>query len=145
MERTGKNMGRFVVELEIVNNENWVRAKNGDIEPAKVRRKTIPGVVDSGAAYLVLPKSVAVELGLPIKAKKIKVRYADGRRATRAEADEIRLNLLGRDGLFAAIVEPNRDTALIGAIVLDALDLLVDCNHQRLVPRDPDMILSEIE
>ncbi len=145
MKTKGDKMGRFSVDLEIANNEDLVRAKSGDIDPAKVRRTTLRGVVDSGAAYLVLPKSVAVELGLPIKAKKIKVRYADGRRAVRAEADEVRLQLLGRDGLFAAIIEPNRETALIGAIVLEALDLLVDCNHQRLVPRDPDMILSEIE
>lgn len=145
MDRMGGYMGRLTVDVEIVNNEDLVEAKRGHLDPSKVRRKTIRGVVDSGEAYLVLPKSVVAELGLPMKAKKIKVRYADGRRGMRSEADEIRLNLLGRDGLFAAIVEPNRDTALIGAIVLEALDLLVDCNRQQLVPRDPDTILSEIE
>ena len=35
--------------------------------------------------------------------------------------------------------------ALIGAIVLEALDLLVDCRKQRLYPRDPDYVVSEIE
>ena len=51
----------------------------------------------------------------------------------------------GRDGHFTAVVEPKRDTALIGAIVLEDLDFLADCTKGRLVPRDPDYIVSEIE
>jgi hypothetical protein len=47
--------------------------------------------------------------------------------------------------LVNAIVEPARESALIGAIVLEDLDLLVDCANQRLVPRDPNQIISEIE
>jgi hypothetical protein len=57
----------------------------------------------------------------------------------------VRLHLQGRDGIFTAVVEPKRDTALIGAIVLEDLDFLVDCQKQRLVPRDPDFVVSEIE
>jgi hypothetical protein len=53
--------------------------------------------------------------------------------------------LQGRDSIFKAAVEPKRDTALIGAIVLEDLDFLVDCEKQRLVPRDPRFIVSEAE
>lgn len=35
--------------------------------------------------------------------------------------------------------------AMIGAIVLEALDLLVDCKNQRVVPRDPRSPIYEIE
>jgi hypothetical protein len=52
---------------------------------------------------------------------------------------------MGRHGLFSAIVEPKRATALIGAIVLEELDLMVDCTTQTLHPRDPKGIVSEIE
>ena len=38
-----------------------------------------------------------------------------------------------------------RSDALLGAIVLEELDLLVDCTTQSLHPRDPDMIVTEIE
>ena len=55
------------------------------------------------------------------------------------------LKLLGRDSTFTAISEPKRDTALIGAIVLEDLDLLVDCAAQRVVPRDPKGETFEIE
>jgi hypothetical protein len=46
--------------------------------------------------------------------------------------------------IFTAIVEPKRATALIGAIVLEDLDPLVDCTNQRLVPRDLSGPLSDI-
>jgi predicted aspartyl protease len=138
-------MGRFTIEFEIANNRDLGNSLTGHLDSAKVRRKTIQGVVDSGATRLVLPLAVATELGLPIKKKKVKVRYADGRRSLRTEVEEVRLYLLGRDGIFSAVVEPKRDTALIGAIVLEELDFLVDCTKGRLVPRDPDYVVSEIE
>ncbi len=76
---------------------------------------------------------------------KVRVRYADGRSAKRTLAQGAFVTLLGRDGIFTAIVEPNRKDALIGAIVLEDLDLLVDYTHQRLVPRDPKIAVYEIE
>jgi predicted aspartyl protease len=142
-ERNG--MGRFSVDLELANYGDIIKAAEGTLDPAKVRRKTIRGVVDSGAALMVLPKSVVKELGLPSQPGKVKVRYADGRHGTRSQAGAIQVTLNGRSNLFSAIVEPKRESALIGAIVLEALDLLVDCNKQRLVPRDPDFVVSEIE
>lgn len=141
----GQEVGRFAIEFEVANNRDLTLALEGKLDPAKVRRVKIRGTVDPGASLLVLPAAVVKELGLPIKKSKIKVRYADGRRMLRAEADEARVYLQGRDGTFRAIVEPKRETALIGAIVLEDLDFLVDSRKERLVPRDPDYILSEVE
>jgi predicted aspartyl protease len=140
-----KKMSRFSVEFEVVNEGDLVNALSGHLDPSKVRRKKLMGVVDPGASRLVLPLAVVKELGLPIKKSKVKVRYADGRRAVRQEADRARVFLQGRDGAFTAIVEPKRETALIGAIVLEDLDFLVDPRKERLVPRDPDYVVSEIE
>jgi predicted aspartyl protease len=137
-------MGRFAVAVKIANNDDLAQVRLGLLEPAKVRQLTIDGVVDSGAARLVLPQKIAEQLGLP-HAVKVKVQYADGRRAIRNKVKEVYLEIMGRDGTFSAIVEPKRRTALIGAIVLEELDYLVDCTHHRLVPRDPRYVVSEIE
>jgi hypothetical protein len=77
--------------------------------------------------------------------KAVRVRYADGRRTQRKETDGVQVEILGRQAIFNAVVEPKRENALIGAIVLEALDLLVDCKEQRLVPRDPGGPIFEIE
>src|SRR5436190_15272930 len=109
-----------------------------------VRRMTVRGVVDTGATRLVLPKSVAKVLGVqPVG--KINACYADGRKAVRQLVDGVHLELLGRSSVFKAAVEPRRETALIGAIVLEDLDFLVDPVQQRLYPRDPKMIVAELE
>jgi hypothetical protein len=73
------------------------------------------------------------------------VRYADQRRERRMLVSNVWLQLLGRHGVFSAVVEPQRTDALIGAIVLEELDLLVDCGTQSLHPREPDLIVTEIE
>ena len=55
------------------------------------------------------------------------------------------VGLLGCHDTFSAVVVPKRRTALIRAIVLENLDLLVDCQRQRLIPRDPSGPIYEIE
>src|SRR5262245_47045280 len=121
MKKKENKMGRFSVDVEISNYLDDAKAEEGTLDPAKVRRVTIKGLVDSGATRMVLPASVVKALGLPLKKSKTKVKYADGRRGLRKEVAAAHLKLQGRDGIFTAIVEPDRDTALIGAIVLEDL------------------------
>ena len=137
-------MSRFFVAFEVANNDDLAAVRRGDLEPAKVRRVTLSGLVHSGASRLVLPKAVVEQLGLPIT-EHVKVTYADRRSAMRPVVQGVHVALQGRDSIFKAMVEPKRDTALIGAIVLEDLDFLVDCEKKLLVPRDPKFILSEAE
>jgi clan AA aspartic protease len=137
-------VGRFSIDFEVANYVDIYNAQQGTLKPDKVRRFIIRGVVDSGAAAFVLPESVVKKLGLQIT-RKVQVRYADGRRARRSAAQAAYVKILDRDSTFTAVVEPDRDTALIGAIVLEDLDLLVDCKNQRVIPRDPRIAIYEIE
>jgi predicted aspartyl protease len=142
--RGANGVGRFSVDIEVANNDDLALVRRGLVQPDQVRRETVPAIVDSGAPMLVLPQALVKRLGLPLGGA-VKVRYADGRGAQRRQAKGVFLKLLGRDTTLPALVEPKRKTALIGAIVLEALDLLVDCTHQRVVPRDPRGAIYEIE
>ena len=144
IKEKGKTMGRFSVEVELANFVDAANAETGALAADLVRRVNILGVVDSGASRLVLPAAVVKQLGLKPK-RKVRVKYADGRRALRDEVDGVQLGMAGRTGVFKAVVEPKRETALIGAIVLEDLDFLVDCDRQRVVPRDPKYVVSELE
>jgi predicted aspartyl protease len=137
-------MGRFSVQLVLANNRDVVQAAPDVAIPDGVKHLVLAGIVDSGAARLVLPQRTVHELQLQGHGETT-VRYADGRRAKRSVVGNVWLQLLGRDGVFSAVVEPDRSDALIGAIVLEELDLLVDCTTQTLRPREPDSILTEIE
>ncbi|MBI3464605.1 MAG: aspartyl protease family protein [Planctomycetes bacterium] len=142
--RGTRRMGRFAVGIELANNRDLLKAEDGELPDEKVRRVRIRGVVDTGASRLVIPKTVVEQLGLKVTGK-VGVRYADGRRAVRSVVDNVHVSLLGRSSVFKATVEPKRDSVLIGAIVLEDLDFLVDPQHERLLPRDPKMIISEAE
>jgi predicted aspartyl protease len=132
------------MKLELANNVDVIRAESGDIQSDLVRRYDVDGVVDTGAAHLVLPGKAAQSLGLT-KSWDATVRYADGHTQRRPVVKNVWLRLCDRESVFSAIVEPNRDTALIGAIVLEELDLMVDCVTQQLHPRDPHGLITEIE
>jgi clan AA aspartic protease len=137
-------MGRFSIDVELANLHDVLSAREGQLAPEKIRRAVVKGVVDTGATRLVLPESVVNQLGLEIVGT-TKVKYADQRIAERAVARYVQLKYAGREGAFTVTVEPDRKTALIGALVLEDLDLIVDCTAGRLVPRDPNQLLSEEE
>jgi predicted aspartyl protease len=137
-------MGRSRVNVDLANYRDIVKAEDGTLAPEKVRRTTIAGVVDSGATRLVLPQKVVELLGLS-SVGTVGVRYADQRRARRTKVRDVWRKLLDRDSTFTAIVEPKRKDALIGAIVLEELDFVVDCVTQTIHPRDPKRIIAEIE
>jgi predicted aspartyl protease len=128
----------------LANYEEVKWAAGGFIPPEQIHRTTVPGVVDTGAARLVLPPSAVVALGL-VETGRTVVKFADGRREPRATVNDVQLEYQGRSGVFSAVVEPGRTDALIGAIVLEELDLLADCKAKALLPRDPNATITEVE
>ena len=140
----GESVGTFNVEFKVANGDDLALARRGLLPPDEVRTAGLSGLVDTGATRLVLPAWVVDQLDLPEQGT-TRVRYADQRRAEKKVVGQVQLYLLGRSGTFTAVVEPDRKDALIGAFVLEELDLLVDPRLGRLIPRDPDMILTELE
>ena len=138
-----QDASRFKVDFEIANGDDLALARHGKLSPDRIRRLTLAGWIDTGSARLVLPGRAVAALGLP-EAGTTRVRYADQRGGVRAVVEQAQFYLLGRSMSFNAIVEPDREDALIGSLVLETLDLLVDPFYERLIPRDPTMIFSEI-
>jgi hypothetical protein len=132
----GADVERFSVEIEVANDGDLVLVHDGRIQPDQVRRETLRGVVNPRVMRLVLPEAVVQRLGLP-PGDLAPVRYADGRRGRLPLVRGVFVRLLDRDGTYSAISDPDRETALIGGMVLGDLDLMVDDAGHRLVPRDP--------
>ncbi len=137
-------VGRFSVEVDLASNRDLTLAQTGFLPPDQVHRARISGVVDTGAARLVLPATTVTQLGLTPTGQTL-VKFADGRREPRETVSGVHLEYAGRAGVFTAVVEPGRADALIGAIVLEDLDLLPDCTNGVLTPRDPNIIITEVE
>ena len=112
-------------------------------DPGKT--KEIDAIVDTGATMLVLPAEIIAELGLR-KIREVKVRYANNTQQTKGIYGVATLEVQGRSGNFDAVEEEPGTRALVGQIVLEELDLVVDLKGKRLIPNpdSPDIPLLEI-
>ena len=93
----------------------------------------IEAKVDTGATMLVIPGNVAERLKLPALRKQI-VKYANETTEEKEVVWGVELEICGRKGVFSAIVEPNKQYALVGAVVLEELDLLADPKARTVYP-----------
>lgn len=89
--------GRVDVEVELANYADVILAEEGVVAREKVRHAKVPGIVDTGAARLVLHKAIADRLGFADDGE-ANVRYADDRVAKRRIVKNVRLELCGRHG-----------------------------------------------
>jgi hypothetical protein len=136
-------MGGIVVEVELANNDDLALARGGHLPPEQVRRARVAARVATGFTGVMLPPSVVSALGLP-ETGEVLVEFRDGRREAKKLVGDVWLGYEGRSGIFSAIVEPGRSDGLIGAIVLDALDLLADCGGRTLLPHDPANLTAKL-
>jgi clan AA aspartic protease len=88
-------------------------------------------LVDSGAIDLCIPQHVANQLSLS-KAEEREVTTADGRKQIVDYVGPVRIEVFGRSAFTGALVMG--DTVLLGAIPMEAMDVLVDPRRQRLIP-----------
>jgi predicted aspartyl protease len=102
--------------------------------------------VDTGATMLVLPGWLQEQLQFPVIRRQL-VRYGNEETAEREVVYGVEVTVCGRTGVFEAVIEPAKRYGLLGAIVLEALDLIADPRSQRLYvnPRSPDLPMAEIE
>jgi len=105
----------------------------------------IEAVVDTGATMLILPEDIVNKLGLD-KIEEVRVKYANNHIETKEIYGVVRLELKGRIGNFDVLVENEGSQPLIGQIVLERLDLVVEPSTRKITPnpRSPEMPMVEI-
>jgi len=112
-------------------------------DPTKTRE--VETVIDTGATMLVLPEDIVDELGLR-KIREATVKYANNQTERKSVYAGLIVELKGRIGNFEAVAEVIGSQPLVGQIVLEALDLVVDPRTRTLIPnpRSPEMPMVEI-
>ena len=92
---------------------------------------SVNALVDTGALDLVVPEHVAIQLQLT-DIRPREVHLADGSRKTVRYAGPIKIEMRGRDCVTAAAVMG--DQVLLGAIPMEAMDVIVHPRTQQVVP-----------
>jgi len=108
-------------------------------DPTKA--KEVEAIIDTGATMLVLPQDIVDELGLK-EIRKATVKYANKKSVYAGLVIEIK----ERVGNFEAVAEVPGSQPLVGQIVLETLDLVIEPSTRTLIPnpRSPEMPMVEI-
>lgn len=101
--------------------------------------------VDTGATLLVIPGDVSKEFEFPI-IRKQNVKFANEETAERDVVWGVEVEICDRKGIFEAIVEPKKRYTLVGAIVMETLDLIVEPMSLQIYPNPRSKLpMAEIE
>jgi clan AA aspartic protease len=125
-------MAQLYAPITLRNAREYVLARHGHLPESQVHTyQTERGLIDTGALHVVLPLHVAEQLGL-LRMGWSEATMADGRLVEAPVTEGVYVEILGRQTLVHALIMG--DTVLIGAIVLEGLDLAVDCRRGTLMP-----------
>jgi clan AA aspartic protease len=124
-------MGQVHVRVVLTNHREAVMARLGQLDASQVHRYETEALIDTGAVRSAIPAAVAERLGL-FRLRKTEAKYADGRVEEVDMTEAVTVEILGRETEMAPMILGEQ--ILLGVIVLEGLDLMVDCNRNRLVP-----------
>jgi clan AA aspartic protease len=124
-------MGEVRVTVRLTNATDEALVRRSMLTADQVRTCEADALVDTGAVRTILPRHLADRLGLGVRGQ-LTAAFADGRTETVNLTGPLLVELQGRDTTDEALIVG--DEVLIGQTVLEKLDLLVDCNGQRVIP-----------
>ena len=101
-----------------------------------VREIEADALVDTGAEMLALPEDLIGKLGLPAEGE-ITVVYANGNEELRPTFGSAVVEIAGRRCPILVVSLPKGCKVLVGHVVLELLDLIVDSPRRKLVPNTP--------
>lgn len=137
-------MGEVKVEVELENYVDREMSNRGYIKAEQIRSIMARVVADTGAVMLVLPQDMVEALGLRLNGTVI-VTYADERKEERPLARGVTVRVGKREALASCVVGPPLSEPLLGQVILEQMDLLVDCAEQKLVPRPESPFLPTLK
>ena len=132
-------MGLVYAKIELINGGDDLNLEDGYLKPEQVRRMEVDALVDSGSIQLAISEQVCRKLGLRIR-DGWSVAMADGSVRMLQVAGPVKIKFLDRDCITQAFVLPGNAETLLGAIPMEAMDLVVIPKSQSLAfnPAHPD-------
>lgn len=137
-------MGEVRTRVTLENQGDRVLAEAGHLDIARVRRVELEALVDTGAVMTLLPQDVVEALGLPLDGNII-VTLANEDRVELARARFLSLTIGGRQMDTDCLVGPPQCEPLVGQLVLERLDLIVDPIRRVISPRPESPFLPSLK
>ncbi len=137
-------MGAVRVKVKLTNAIDEAMVSWGILAPHLLRECETEALVDTGALTLVIPQQIVEQLGLRVRSSQV-ARYANGYQETIGVTEPVLIECEGRQTADEGLVIG--DEVMLGQVILEKLDFLVDCRNQRLVPnpQNPDYRVAVIK
>jgi clan AA aspartic protease len=131
-------------EITLKNAEDVMKVNAGIIEEPEIRQVTVNAMVDTGAWTLVINEDIREKLGLRILRRDFSGTLADGTDVECDVSSPIEVIWKNRGTTCEALVLPHADDILLGAIPLEAMDLIVHPRLEEVVGAHGDRIVYRI-
>jgi clan AA aspartic protease len=125
-------MSVFKEKITLINARDMGNAKEGLIPDKKVRSISVEAMPDTGAWTLVINEDTRQKLGLTI-IETSRSTLADGKTSVYDVTEGIGIRWKDRGTVLPAVVVPDAKDILLGALPLEAMDLMVDPVNEKLV------------
>ena len=137
-------MGEIRAKLVLENQRDSILAEAGHLDSSRVRRIELDALVDTGAVMVLLPQDVVEALGLPVDGNII-VTHANDQKIELPRARHLSLALGDRQMDTDCLVGPPQSEPLVGQLVLERLDLVLDPLKQTISPRPESPFLPSLK
>ena len=112
-------------EITLKNEIDSAFAKRGYIKEDEIRQMTVQAIVDTGAWTLVINEEIREKLGLDAQGLG-EATLADGQKAEYPMAGPLEIRWKNRRMIGEALVIPDAPDILLGAMVLEHMDLTIN-------------------
>ena len=142
----GKKMGLVYAEIQVSNLEDLILNRHGILPDSEIRLVKTKALVDCGALDLVINEGVRDRLDLPSLGKRA-VKLADETIREFDMVGPVQVSFENRSTVVNALVIPQTEEVLLGAIPMEGLDVFIDPARERLVvnPESPDIPMSKVK
>jgi clan AA aspartic protease len=137
-------MGYVYADIELTNEDDLAFQRRGWATENEVRRVATRALVDSGAYDLIINQEVQARLDLPVLGKR-PIKLAD---ETIMEVDivgPVEVRFETRTTTVRALVIPDTEEVLLGAIPLEGLDVIIDPLRERLFVNPPETTNAKVK
>ena len=136
-------MSLVQTEITLKNANDLMAVRCGYIKETEVRQITVPALVDTGAWTLVINEATREKLGLELLGTESGT-LADGTKDEYNLAGPLEVRWKNRRTTCEALVLPEAEDILLGAIPLEAMDLTINPRRE-LVGVHGDQIMHSIK
>ncbi|MCL1993745.1 MAG: retroviral-like aspartic protease family protein [Spirochaetes bacterium] len=136
-------MSLVYTDITLKNATDVANAASGIVDAHKIRQTTVRALADTGAWTLVISEAVRAKLGLRIM-KSARGTLADGSKSDYNLAGPVEVIWRDRSTNCDAIVLPQTDETLLGAIPLEGMDLMIHPRTEEVVGVHGDEIVYSL-